>query len=113
MSGLAAALRGWLARGEPAVLVTIAEARGSTPREAGARLLVGRAAALGTVGGGRLEWEAVERARRMLDGGPAEMDLDMPLGPALGQCCGGHVTLRLERADARTLAFLDLSLIHI
>jgi len=87
--------------------VTITRARGSTPREAGARLLVGRTAALGTVGGGRLEWEAVETARRMLDGGPAITDLDMPLGPALGQCCGGHVTLRLERADAGTLSLLE------
>ncbi|HYH38214.1 MAG TPA: xanthine dehydrogenase accessory protein XdhC [Azospirillum sp.] len=107
MTSLAATLREWLARGEPAVLVTIAEARGSTPREAGARLLVGRSAALGTVGGGRLEWEAVETARRMLGGGAAVQTLDMPLGPALGQCCGGHVTLRLERADGGTLACLE------
>ncbi|WP_431862035.1 xanthine dehydrogenase accessory protein XdhC [Azospirillum sp.] len=107
MTGLAATLRDWLARGEPAVLVAISEARGSTPREEGARMLVGRSAALGTVGGGRLEWEAVERARRMLDGGPAVESLDMPLGPALGQCCGGHVTLRLERADIGTLASLE------
>lgn len=107
MTGLAGTLRAWLDRGERAVLVTIAEARGSTPREAGARMLVGRAATLGTVGGGRLEWEAVATARRMLDGGTAVEELAMPLGPALGQCCGGHVTLRLERADAGTVAVLE------
>ncbi len=107
MTGLAATLREWLARGDGAVLVTIAEARGSTPREAGARMLVGPTGTLGTVGGGRLEWEAVETARRMLDGGTAVETLDMPLGPALGQCCGGHVTLRLERADAGTAVFLE------
>ncbi len=107
MTGLAATLREWLARGDGAVLVTIAEARGSTPREAGARMLVGRTATLGTVGGGRLEWEAVDTARRMLDRGAAVDTLDMPLGPALGQCCGGHVTLRLERAGSGTVAFLD------
>lgn len=107
MSTLAATLQEWLGRGEGAVLVTIAEARGSTPREAGARMLVGRGAAVGTVGGGRLEWEAVETARRMLSGGDTVSELDMPLGPALGQCCGGHVTLRLERADAGTAARLE------
>ncbi|HYG91427.1 MAG TPA: xanthine dehydrogenase accessory protein XdhC [Azospirillum sp.] len=107
MTGLAATLREWLERGEDAVLITIAAVRGSTPREAGTRMLVGRSAALGTVGGGRLEWEAVETARRMMDGGRTVADLDMPLGPALGQCCGGHVTLRLERTDAGVVARLE------
>ncbi|WP_448191084.1 xanthine dehydrogenase accessory protein XdhC [Azospirillum sp. sgz301742] len=107
MTGLAATLGDWLERSQGAVLVTITQARGSTPREAGARMLVGRGATLGTVGGGRLEWEAVATARRMLDDGSTAETLDMPLGPALGQCCGGHVTLRLERADAGTLAVLE------
>jgi len=106
MIGLAAALQEWLERGKGVVLVTIAEARGSTPREAGARMLVAHGVTLGTVGGGRLEWQAMETARRLLDGGPAVEVLALPLGPALGQCCGGHVTLRLERADASTVALL-------
>ncbi|WP_225889745.1 XdhC family protein [Indioceanicola profundi] len=39
---LSAILRQWIGRGEPAVLVTVAAARGSTPREAGAAMLVGQ-----------------------------------------------------------------------
>ncbi|WP_207458920.1 xanthine dehydrogenase accessory protein XdhC [Azospirillum sp. SYSU D00513] len=107
MIGLADALREWMAAGRPAVLVEVAEARGSTPREAGARMLVGPAAALGTIGGGRLEWEAIEAARGLIVRGEAGTSLDLPLGPALGQCCGGHIRLRLERADAATLRRLE------
>ena len=107
MTMLSAVLAGWLEQGEAAILVTVAEARGSTPREAGAGMLVGRAASAGTVGGGRLEWTAVETARRMLAGGEADaLTLDLPFGPATGQCCGGHVVLRLEPADAGTVAIL-------
>ncbi|UEM23645.1 xanthine dehydrogenase accessory protein XdhC [Skermanella mucosa] len=100
MTGLAPVLKAMLARGERAALVTVAGARGSTPREPGARMLVGPAATAGTIGGGRLEWDAIARARALA--GPEEM-VDVPLGPAIGQCCGGHVTLRLEQADAALL----------
>ncbi|SMH31303.1 xanthine dehydrogenase accessory protein XdhC [Azospirillum agricola] len=111
MTALSSLLTGWLERGDGAVLLTVAEARGSTPREAGARMLVGPEATAGTVGGGRLEWIAVDAARQMLARGmPAGNErgttLDLPLGPATGQCCGGHVVLRLERADAGTVATL-------
>jgi len=107
MTSLSATLSRWLSRDEPAVLVTVAEARGSTPREEGAGMLVGREACAGTVGGGRLEWTAIATARRMLEDGCAAETLDLPLGPATGQCCGGHVVLRLERADSGTVAALE------
>lgn len=102
--GLASALRAWLEAGEPIARILIARARGSTPREAGAAMLVpARGETQGTIGGGTLEWDAAARARAMLARGEARLDLEMPLGPALGQCCGGHVSLRIERADARML----------
>ncbi|MGH6945452.1 MAG: XdhC family protein, partial [Geminicoccaceae bacterium] len=96
-----------IARGEPAVLVTVAEALGSTPREAGVRMLVTAGGLSGTIGGGRLEWEAHQRARAMLASGEAAAALDLPLGPAVGQCCGGRVVLRLERASEATLSALE------
>jgi xanthine dehydrogenase accessory factor len=109
MTDLAPALRAMLQRGEPAALVTVADARGSTPREPGARMLVGPDAAIGTIGGGRLEWDAISRARALArdQAQPAETTIDVPLGPAIGQCCGGHVTLRLERADAAVLSRIE------
>lgn len=103
MTVLAETLTAWLANGEAAVLVTVAATRGSTPREAGTRMLVRSDAILGTVGGGRLELEAVKAARAMIAGGEDTRTMEVPLGAAIGQCCGGHVVLKLERASA-TLA---------
>jgi xanthine dehydrogenase accessory protein XdhC len=111
MNGLAATLRTWLARGDAAVLVTVAATRGSTPREAGTRMLVGSTATCGTVGGGRLELEAVNAARALIASGEATATMDVPLGAAIGQCCGGHVALLLERAGrdlAERLAQLEV-----
>lgn len=77
------------------VLVRVVEAKGSTPRDHDAWMLVSKQAFFGTIGGGRLELEAIEKARGILDGATAS-DLALPLGPAIGQCCGGHVTLSFE-----------------
>lgn len=105
-AGLAERLQAALAAGEPAVVVGIAGTRGSTPREAGATMLVMRAAQAGTIGGGALEWMALDRARRMLAEGTRSVDLEVPLGPEIGQCCGGHVAVSLRLADGAALATL-------
>ncbi len=62
-------------------------------------MLVRADATLGTIGGGRLEMLAIERARAALAAGEAPVSMEVPLGPEIGQCCGGHVRLRIERAD--------------
>lgn len=97
-----------IAIGTPTAVVTVTRARGSTPRGTGTRMLVTPDAIFGTIGGGRLEWEAIAQARAHLGDpawtGGAVDDLDLPLGPAIGQCCGGHVVLRLVRATADTIA---------
>jgi xanthine dehydrogenase accessory factor len=98
------ALRSAVATHTPAVLVRVAEALGSTPRETDAAMLVTSAEAIGTVGGGRLELMAIEEARGMIAEGRASARLDVPLGPAIGQCCGGRVRLDLGRLDATLLA---------
>jgi xanthine dehydrogenase accessory protein XdhC len=93
--------------GEGAIVVEIARARGSTPREAGAAMVVSRDAFAGTIGGGQLEFIAIDRAREMLAGtAHAPLTLDLPLGPLLGQCCGGHVTLSLKPLDGESEARL-------
>jgi xanthine dehydrogenase accessory factor len=95
----------WLARGEPAVVVRVARAQGSVPRETGTRMLVSATAFDGSIGGGHLEWRAIELARRLLAGaGTLPHEEHVPLGPALGQCCGGAVTLAYEALDAAALA---------
>jgi xanthine dehydrogenase accessory factor len=88
-----------LTAGIPAVLVTVARAEGSTPREAGARMLVSRERQWHTLGGGHLEWHAADLARQMLrheNGGCGRRIERLSLGPSLGQCCGGVATLAFE-----------------
>lgn len=88
---------------ETACLVEVESTQGSAPREPGAWMAVFASGQIGTIGGGQLEWLAAEQARRMLAAGTAELRERYPLGPKLGQCCGGvvHLRLRLVRAADR------------
>lgn len=89
---------------EGAILVRIETAEGSTPREAGATMVVTTGGSAGTIGGGQLEFHCIDIAREMLAGRDAVRALDIPLGPQMGQCCGGRVRVVLERA---TVAHID------
>lgn len=90
-----------------AVLVTVQSHRGSVPREAGAWMAVFADHVVGTVGGGHVEWQAQQEAMRMLQlAGPTQLRR-YPLGPALGQCCGGEMQLRYERVSAPDLPALS------
>lgn len=81
----------------PCVLITVMEAKGSTPREAGTKMVVTADAQFGTIGGGNLEFEAIAEARKLLaEATPATAVKDYPLGPRLAQCCGGAVSVLLE-----------------
>ena len=90
-------------------LVSILETQGSTPREAGARMLVladGRYS--GTIGGGALEWQAIGAAQAALAGpGNGVVIRDFALGPELGQCCGGRLKLAIERLGRSDLALAE------
>jgi xanthine dehydrogenase accessory factor len=86
-----------------ATLVTLAKAEGSSPREAGARMVVApNGSFTGTIGGGALEWGALAEAQALLArrDRTAVSRMDRALGPDLGQCCGGRVLLTLERFGA-------------
>jgi len=79
--------------------VVVAAVEGSAPREVGAAMLVWAGGQSGTIGGGTLEWQAVLRARGLIAGGGSVLTREA-LGPSLGQCCGGAVTLLTETYDA-------------
>ena len=84
----------------PAALVTILATEGSAPRGPGARMVVTQAGLKGTIGGGALEHQAMAQARAILSHEPGSWRVqDYPLGPLLGQCCGGRVRLMVERLD--------------
>jgi xanthine dehydrogenase accessory factor len=93
---------------ENAVLVSVALTRGSVPREAGAWMAVFASDELGTIGGGRLEFQAIDEARQRLGAAspPEPAVIRYPLGPGLGQCCGGVVHLRFEHFGAGGVATL-------
>ena len=95
----------WLAEGQRAVVVEVSSVLGSVPRAAGTRMLVSPTQTIGTIGGGHLELKAIATAREMLRSGELQPHSQRyPLGPALGQCCGGAVTLGFAALDAAALA---------
>ena len=84
-------------QGEACVLVTIIEERGSTPRNAGSKMVVSAERIYDTIGGGHLEYKAMEIAREMLASGSQQTRLErFSLGASLGQCCGGVNVLLFE-----------------
>jgi xanthine dehydrogenase accessory factor len=97
-------LRALEQEGTASVLVTVLAVRGSTPREAGCKMVVTEDAAHGTIGGGNLEFQSIALARTMLaGGGPVPLVREFPLGPDLGQCCGGHASVLFEAIRPATL----------
>jgi xanthine dehydrogenase accessory factor len=85
----------WRAELRPAVVVEVLATQGSVPREAGTRMLVSAHEVLGTIGGGRLEHQAIADARALMAGSGGVVEQHVALGPTLGQCCGGALDLRL------------------
>ena len=84
-------------KGEACVLVTIIEERGSTPRNAGSKMVVTAERIFETIGGGHLEYKAMEMAREMLASRSQDTRLErFSLGASLGQCCGGATVLLFE-----------------
>ncbi|MDO1582244.1 xanthine dehydrogenase accessory protein XdhC [Rhizobium oryzicola] len=91
------------------ILVTVIEAKGSTPREEGAFMLVSQSECWGTIGGGQLEFVAIDNARALLTGG-GQPQLDIPLGPEIGQCCGGRTALSFTSVTPAVRAELEARL---
>ena len=82
------------------IQIVVDQALGSAPRGRGTEMFVSASDRLGTIGGGQLEHRAIAAARKMLERGDIETQFALPLGPEIGQCCGGHVSLRLTLLDA-------------
>jgi xanthine dehydrogenase accessory factor len=90
------ALKKAFEEGRDSVLVTIIASSGSTPRGAGARMLVLPESSVGTIGGGAVEFAALQAARRLLslrESGFHNYDLSPGDVENLGMVCGGRVTV--------------------
>ena len=89
-----------LADGRDIVLVTVTATKGSSPRNVGARMLITADEIWQTIGGGAVEFDIMARARKMLangDNGWERQHLTFALGPDMGQCCGGQMSILLEK----------------
>tara|TARA_A100001015_G_scaffold126196_1_gene139859 strand:+ start:111 stop:989 length:879 start_codon:yes stop_codon:yes gene_type:complete len=86
------------------VIVTVLEVRGSSPREEGAKMIVTEDQSYLSIGGGNLEYQAIALSRELiLEAGLVSKIEDFPLGPKVGQCCGGKVKLLFESFPAETI----------
>ena len=87
------------ALGARGVVALVTGARGSSPRDAGAVMVVTANGSAGTLGGGAVEHRALGIAADMLAGiAPDRAEVAFPLGPALDQCCGGSMRIALALA---------------
>lgn len=105
MAKVWAHIRDSIERHGSAGLVSVVDWAGSVPRESGARIVLQPDGGFyGTIGGGRLEYEAIAAARKALSAGRGKAQFrDWLLGPGLGQCCGGAVKTLTETFDADDL----------
>ena len=92
---------------EPAVWVTVDSTQGSAPRDPRTWMAVFGAHVVGTIGGGRVEFDAIDEARGRLTLEQGEALRRYALGPSLGQCCGGVMVLRFERVAAADIPLLQ------
>lgn len=96
-----------LSAGRQAVRAVLIRAEGSTPREMGADMMIYDNHFTGTIGGGTLEHDVINTARQIMASprdGIYRTKRQYPLGPTLGQCCGGFVEVLFEHITAEDLA---------
>lgn len=104
MAKLAAWQQFWTQCDGAAILVEILAAKGSTPRDLDATMVVSASKVFGTIGGGQAEYMMMDEARKMLRQQIDHREIDLPLGPQIGQCCGGHFTFALSRLNDQSAA---------
>lgn len=97
------ALNELLASETPLVTVTVVDTVGSVPQDRGAKMIVtANGLHFGTVGGGRVETQAIAEAQRMLGGEIAENTrfVQWNLAKDVGMTCGGVIKLYFESYNA-------------
>jgi xanthine dehydrogenase accessory factor len=79
-------------------LATIIETKGSVPRNENVSMVVSSSEQYGTIGGGELEYQVIKESNDLLNNLNCNQKIiELPLGPALGQCCGGFVKIQLSK----------------
>ncbi len=78
------------------VKAKIIDVKGSSPNNLGDIILISQDTIFGTIGGGNLEYLVIDEAKKILDKKIENKTLSIPLGPGIGQCCGGYVQVKLS-----------------
>ena len=80
------------------ILATIIKAKGSVPRNENVSMAVSSSKQYGTIGGGELEYQVIKESNDLLNNFDCNQKIiELPLGPTLGQCCGGFVKIQLSK----------------
>ena len=74
----------------------ILDVKGSSPNNIDDIILISKDSIFGTIGGGNLEYLVIDEAKKILDKKVKNKILSIPLGPGIGQCCGGYVQIELS-----------------
>jgi xanthine dehydrogenase accessory factor len=99
-------------QGQDYVLATVLGSRGSTPRDCGTKMVFGREQSFGTIGGGHLEFRSAQIAASLL--GRNEQHIEyFPLGPTLGQCCGGSTSVLFESFQGSAINLMLFGAGHV
>ena len=98
-------------RGETAIVITVAATKGSVPRDTGTKMVVTATDVHGTIGGGHLEFKAIDIARNMIAASGTRAMHRFVLGATLGQCCGGVMNLEFE-AVAADAEWIEPAAVH-
>lgn len=99
-------------RGETAIVITVAATKGSVPRDTGTKMVVTAKDVHGTIGGGHLEFKAIDIARNMIAASGTRAAHRFVLGATLGQCCGGVMNLEFE-AVAADAEWMEPVAVHV
>lgn len=101
-------------KGEAYVLVTILGVRGSAPRDSGTKMVITADNIYDTIGGGHLEYKTIAIAQQLLADESRQQHIEhFPLGPALGQCCGGSTSILFERFAASRVNIMLFGAGHV
>ena len=74
----------------------ILDVKGSSPNNIDDIILISQDTIFGTIGGGNLEYLVIDQAKKILNKKVKNKILSIPLGPGIGQCCGGYVQIELS-----------------
>ena len=74
---------------------------GSVPRDAGTFMLITSKYLFGSIGGGQLEYSVIQKAKKFLNKKEIIINeiINIPLGPSIGQCCGGYAQVKITKYD--------------